>query len=510
MSKIGVVSNETKKQIADMNMEINYFHQKLSSFRKLNIVDSKVCESLEKILEDIDVLLENPVEVPTNSSNKTDCDIDFTKQHIERYYFCQCCQESFVNSAAKLQKHISKPNHIISTQLHQAGNSKKLKQIILKDNKSREDMLEIQAAQEIIKAAIKGQKEKKKEKRLQAKVLPRKLQNLMKSNLEQSLKKDAVEGTQLKRIPIYEDIKKALTNTIKSHYPNMKLYCFGSRISGLGSKESDLDIYVDIDNQYNKYSSATFNVIEDIRKIQGCLARNPEEWKKIKTVTSARVPIIRTYNSKLKIACDLSFSNGLSDCNTSLLQYFFEVQPICHKLSFFMKKWIRSTSFSDQFSTYTAVLMVVFFLQSLKLLPSVRQLQECVEPKLIGPWQCNFKKGNLEEFGIAKVSQKSGYILELILELLEFYRSFKYDVHVVCPYEGVAIERKGFNTKTDKLERYHAYREKCVGSLAFQIDKPICVQDPFELNHNTAKGISKETLKLFTNQLSLSVQELIV
>lgn len=52
----------------------------------------------------------------------------------------------------------------------------------------------------------------------------------------------------IKQIPEYEVIENALLTAIKKAVPtkSIKLYKFGSRMTGIGARHSDLDIYVDI------------------------------------------------------------------------------------------------------------------------------------------------------------------------------------------------------------------------------------------------------------------------
>jgi DNA polymerase sigma len=52
-------------------------------------------------------------------------------------------------------------------------------------------------------------------------------------------------------------------------------------------------------------------------------------WNDFEKVKAARTPILRTFNHQEKIDCDISFTNGLSHCNTYLLQYFLTLQPVC-------------------------------------------------------------------------------------------------------------------------------------------------------------------------------------
>lgn len=134
---------------------------------------------------------------------------------------------------------------------------------------------------------------------------------------------------ELSNSPAHDNIVKTLEDLFKTSYPKAKAYPFGSRITGLGKETSDLDIYLDLEGNYNgsqKYSKD---------KLKRCVLLTEEhlklsdQWSKLDPITSARTPILRAWNTKEKIDCDISFTHGLSHCNTKLIQYLFDLQPVC-------------------------------------------------------------------------------------------------------------------------------------------------------------------------------------
>lgn len=58
------------------------------------------------------------------------------------------------------------------------------------------------------------------------------------------------------------------------------------------------------------------------------LKKDKVEWQQLREIRSARVPIIQVFNSKHRIDCDLSFTNGLAECNTFLMRHYFKIQPV--------------------------------------------------------------------------------------------------------------------------------------------------------------------------------------
>lgn len=141
-----------------------------------------------------------------------------------------------------------------------------------------------------------------------------------------------------------------------------------------------------------------------MKKIEDAL-RATKHWTEFLPILAARTPILRAFNIPEKMECDLSFSNGLSHCNTKLINYFIEVQPLC-KLTFFnifhtntilihvfilllvarvaaiIKFYAQEADF--KMNSYIITLLVVFYFQYEKLLPPVYMLQKELEPQMIG------------------------------------------------------------------------------------------------------------------------------
>lgn len=74
-------------------------------------------------------------------------------------------------------------------------------------------------------------------------------------------------------------------------------------------------------------------------------------------------------------------TNGLSTRHSKLLAHLFVLQPEAVSLFHFVKEWQKVQGF-DNFQGYTMTLLVVFYLQTLKLLPPVGIVQRNV-PKVV-------------------------------------------------------------------------------------------------------------------------------
>ncbi|XP_062554231.1 terminal uridylyltransferase Tailor-like [Armigeres subalbatus] len=306
--------------------------------------------------------------------------------------------------------------------------------------------------------------------------------------------------------PAHHEIVLSLESAFQTCYPRAKAYLFGSRINGLGNECSDLDIYLDLENNYDgslKYSKDKLKFFVELTEKVFSLT---DQWTKLDPVISARTPILRAWNTKHKIDCDISFTHGLSHSNTRLIQYFFELQPVCYYVALYAKEWSHSFSMPG-LNTYTIILLTIFYFQKHKFLPSVQKLQKmCKTPYLISYWQANFEKQSLESLEILQIPEEN--IHEQLINFFSFYGiRFCFDTQVVCPFLGKAQLKTNFDPYdgkiSSKMETLLNYYNSLNVTKAHPINdllsymKPMVVQDPLELNHNVAKGLSPTDVNRF-------------
>lgn len=304
----------------------------------------------------------------------------------------------------------------------------------------------------------------------------------------------------------HHEIGLSLESAFQTCYPEAKAYLFGSRINGLGNEGSDLDIYLDLENNYDgslKYSKDKLKFFVELTEK---IFSSTDQWTKLDPVISARTPILRAWNTKHKIDCDISFTHGLSHSNTRLIQYFFKLQPVCYYVALYTKEWSHSFSMPG-LNTYTIILLTIFYFQKHEFLPSVHKLQKmCKTPYLISYWQANFEKKSLESLGILLIPEEN--IQEQLINFFSFYGTrFCFETQVVCPFLGKAQLKTAFDPYdgkiSPKMETLLDYYNGLNVNKAHPINdllsymKPMVVQDPLELNHNVAKGLSPTDVNRF-------------
>ncbi|KAH8407099.1 hypothetical protein KR222_006549, partial [Zaprionus bogoriensis] len=333
--------------------------------------------------------------------------------------------------------------------------------------------------------------------------LPKKAKALVQGDITNMFKDKYQVADKLKVMPEYDLIEQDLCKLIAPEFPTqpVRIYKFGSRITGIGSCSSDLDIFVDI-GMYNKFSKfehrASKGTVATLRTLTTLFCRS-KDWRIINVIEQARVPIIKICHLSSGIECDICL-NSLGFCNTNLLKYIFEAQPLVQYMCIYVKTWLERCKLSEQITSYSMALMVVYFLQLKKLLPSIELLQQDesqAAKQYVGPWVANFAQKSLSELGIEQVELTLPLIKENVREFFQFYATFNYDSNMICPYFARKNMRISLAEK-EMPQRYLEYAKQNPESV-LQLRKPMVVQDPIQLNHNVTKAVSKYGLQAFVD-----------
>lgn len=467
-------------QTADLNMEVELLLRKFTEFRKTaNAMDVTLFNNLQSLVDTVDNFLDsNPklIEGLPDAKGR----VNFEKENLERLIVCQVCEDAIGIRFKDVQKHVQRPQH----KMNLKGGGP-----ILLENGA----INIKAKKGTKKQIVESQN------------LPKKLKTMMVDEALDWLRKAVQEANALKNIPQYSELENSILQLVKKEYPKAKAYAFGSRVNGMGSKTSDIDVFVDVDNTFNTYNESRDDKVKRLRKVRALMQNEKLEWKNMIAIEDARVPILRTFNAALLLDVDISFSNGLGSCNSCLIEYFFNLQPLCNKLCIYLKKWLKLSGLHNNISTYTFVLMVIFYLQFEKLLPSVQTLQNDISPLEIGPWMANFAQKSLDELKIPYVEDSDQKVMTHLKKFFDLYVRLPLKRTIISPYLGNAVDRNDLKKHSKYLERYFKYIEENPNN-GLVTDKPFCVQDPLELNHNVAKGIPERLLALMQHYFKLSAQ----
>lgn len=164
---------------------------------------------------------------------------------------------------------------------------------------------------------------------------------------------------------------------------------------------------------------------------------------------------------------DLNFTNGLSVRNSKLIAHLFAVQPEAASLYHFVKEWIVAHGLT-YLKGYTLTLLVVFYLQNKRLMPSVENVQQGLPKQIIGSkqnhrnhlltsfinllnvsgWEAQFNpERNLADYRIQRIESYKPHISVFF----RFYSTFDYS-WVMSTFRGFAIDSATYG------ERYPEFR----------------------------------------------------
>ncbi|KAK0163376.1 hypothetical protein PV327_007064 [Microctonus hyperodae] len=299
-----------------------------------------------------------------------------------------------------------------------------------------------------------------------------------------------LDNEKLKEEMLLSDLKKLA----QKDFPRAEVHPFGSRVSGLRSKNSDLDVFIDCNKTYNKGDSCAKKTKEYLQIIERSLKKYPDVWKIDKTITeNVRIPIIKIHHKPTDIECDISVKNGLSAENTKLIKNYITMFPLCRNLIIFMKKWINDCDLGGNhgINSYTIAWMIIYYLQYKNILPSVAELIRLNgKSKVIDTWET----GVIEQFNVQSPQEN---FIQLVKGAFIFYSEFDYKCEVICPLIGKTVNKQSFSMKPLILPRAMAPYERYLKldkSEPFCTGSPMCIQDPFELSHNLTKSVKKFTV----------------
>lgn len=202
----------------------------------------------------------------------------------------------------------------------------------------------------------------------------------------------------------YQAVKDNIALICQNAFPHstIHVHLFGSRVIGVATEESDLDIFVDINGNFFLTYIASQENDERFNTLLSAISQS-KVWQVKSHFSKTPVPVVKSVFLPQRLECknthhwiiiiwsrstnllittgDIILTNGLSICHSKLLAHLFAIQPQAVSLFHFVKGWLSSQKF-DFFQGYTLTLLVVFYLQRVKLMPPVEIVQKNL-PKII-------------------------------------------------------------------------------------------------------------------------------
>ncbi|KAF8658426.1 hypothetical protein AX16_001977 [Volvariella volvacea WC 439] len=292
---------------------------------------------------------------------------------------------------------------------------------------------------------------------------------------------------------VKEDVRKLLERLIRSIEPDSRLLSFGSTANGFSLKNSDMDLCCLIDSE--ERLSAT-----DLVTMLGDLLERETKFH-VKPLPHARIPIIKlsldpSPGLPLGIACDIGFENRLALENTRLLMCYAMIDPTrVRTMVLFLKVWSKrrkiNSPYKGTLSSYGYVLLVIYFLIHVKNPPVLPNLQQMPPLRPISKEETHLNGYNTWFFDDIELlrqrwrSDNHETVAELLIDFFRYYsKDFPYNTGVASIRTGpLRKEIKGWQNDLS-AGRFNDARER----------NRFCIEDPFEIDYNVARCVTKEGL----------------
>uniref|UniRef100_A0A1A9X0S1 PAP-associated domain-containing protein n=1 Tax=Glossina brevipalpis TaxID=37001 RepID=A0A1A9X0S1_9MUSC len=316
----------------------------------------------------------------------------------------------------------------------------------------------------------------------------------------------------------FEIIKTCLHSELKQLEAKVEIHAFGSIVSKLALTACDIDVYLDIkemqskaseipeklgSTHFNRNSTAHDNMFNTIYNILNGSAA----FSLVRAIRGARVPIIICKHNITGFSIDINICcpNGLE--NTRFLQAIVESDDRIHSMLLFLKIWAKHMQIKNRanVNSYCLIILAVFYLQQplqdhdRSILLPVKKIQQDLPERMIRGINYSF---DIERKENQIFLPDSITTLDLIKGFFYFYKHLNMSEHILSPYFGTYISRKDFVAEKSAFVTYKNQLisiSRYFGDSAepFQVDRCVCVQDPFNLSHNITRSMVKNNKEYF-------------
>ncbi|KAK9729094.1 hypothetical protein K7432_000537 [Basidiobolus ranarum] len=282
-----------------------------------------------------------------------------------------------------------------------------------------------------------------------------------------------------KRELLYERVNKVLTKWA----PDTRLFPFGSTVSGFGLRNSDVDFCV---CTRGRSSMNPRSFVTEFGRIL-----HSHDLGYVTTIPQAKVPIIKLQDRVSGLSCDIGFNNIIGVYNALLLKTYSQINPQLRQLVTVVKHWAKSRRINEPFTgtmnSYGYVLMSIFLMQEQGHLPVLQQIRtDHSKPppqEIVNGCNTYFfddLKNLPHHWSPEADTQQIG---ELLYNFFNFYaHEMDLDHSVISIRTGELIDRadKGWRTYTRKH-----------GRMLYNGGYWICIEDPFQVDNNVGRVVSK-------------------
>ncbi|XP_011301529.1 poly(A) RNA polymerase, mitochondrial [Fopius arisanus] len=248
-----------------------------------------------------------------------------------------------------------------------------------------------------------------------------------------------------------------MERNLTSLFPNIVILPFGSSVNSFGKRGCDLDLVMTLDGEKREKITSRF-----VFQTKSSLPEERAQTKKsmeiisnvmqsfipgvrnVRRILHARVPILKYDHTLTGLECDLSMTNMSAVYMSELLFILGEHDVRVRPLVFTIRQWATSVGLTNAnpggwITNFSLTLLVIFFLQQKKILPSINKMKNLARPSDIRLTDtcvdCTFVRDpKIIPSGTCKDS------LEILLrDFYDFYANYDFASRAICLREGISL-----------------------------------------------------------------------
>lgn len=158
-----------------------------------------------------------------------------------------------------------------------------------------------------------------------------------------------------------------------------------------------------------------------------------------------------------------------------MIEHLFNIQPEAKYFFHFIREWFSQQGLN--FKTYTLAMLVIYYLQTEKLMPSVERVQRNIEGTGIDGVAVQFDPcRTICSYGVKKLRDYKDYLQDFF----EFYDEFDFQENFISVVEGKSYPFTTVSSNPD-------------------MNRPMSVSSIFQNTINSAKLVGMKRLNKFQN-----------
>lgn len=254
---------------------------------------------------------------------------------------------------------------------------------------------------------------------------------------------------------------------------------------------SGLDFYITIVKPFQNASRLLMRA-KNLLKQSNCFSN-------LELISSARIPILRCVHIPTGFKCDLNITNNGDVYNGEIMTHLLKFDKRIYILAIVVKFWMKSHNLigSNRMSSFSTLWLLLFYLQQLKdpVLPPMKDFLKDGASFFISTANSNFI------YGLPNLQKNNDPLFTLLLGFFEFYEKFDFKPQLISPLPGRSFPNQNFQNP-QFFRRFQEMFGLLPKRKSMQINKPICIQDPFDMWRTTPGTMSRKDFNIFVNAIA--------